>query len=403
MQSVPTMTGQSSAFELPRPTGPRAIGTTTWHVEDPSRQELFAPGSKRQVQVLAWYPIGSAGGARAAYLRAGAIEARTFATLLRAPAAFDHVAAFQTHAALDAPPDGDGGRHPLLLFSHGYTGAASSHTALLEDLASHGYVVLNVVHPYEAVTATLVDGRVVAMVDEGDTLRQPIRDVFAEWASEDKTMAAVTSQADPAAQVQTLRRYLGGLAKTDLALRRWVDDTRLVLDRIGHASPDSLAGRLARRVDMNRIGVLGHSMGGVTAGQFCVEDARCRAGLNLDGIPQYGTMIDRPLRRPFLMVYSARPGRAGASDAIYRRAARPYYRVDVRDTLHLDFSDLPFWKGPLAERGAFGTLGGDRATAVTRTIVREYFDQELLGRRSPLLSRRSSLPEATVTVFNGKP
>jgi hypothetical protein len=44
-------------------------------------------------------------------------------------------------------------------------------------------------------------------------------------------------------------------------------------------------------------------------------------------------MIDRELKRPFLMVYSARQGRIGASDAIYRRSASPYYRVDVDGTL----------------------------------------------------------------------
>ena len=68
------------------------------------------------------------------------------------------------------------------------------------------------------------------------------------------------------------------------------------------------------------------------------------------------TMIDRSLGRPFLMVYSARMGRTGASDAIYRRAATPYYRVDVRDTLHLDFSDMNFWGGPLRDRGALGKM-----------------------------------------------
>ena len=72
--------------------------------------------------------------------------------------------------------------------------------------------------------------------------------------------------------------------------------------------------RFASRVDMARIGILGHSMGGVTSAQFCLEDRRCRAGLNLDGIPQYGTVVDGDLGRPFLMVYSSRVGRAGASD-----------------------------------------------------------------------------------------
>ena len=124
------------------------------------------------------------------------------------------------------------------------------------------------------------------------------------------------------------------------------------------------------------------------------------AGLNLDGIPQYGTMIDRLLPHPFLMVYSARPGRTGASDAIYRRAASQYYRVDVGNTLHLDFSDLIFWGGPLRERGALGTLAPARATEITRSIVRQYFDQTLLGRRSPLLDGRPTFPEVTLKVVS---
>jgi hypothetical protein len=107
-------------------------------------------------------------------------------------------------------------------------------------------------------------------------------------------------------------------------------------------------------------------------------------------------MIDTPMARPFLMVYSARPGRMGASDAIYRRAASPYYRVDVRDTRHLDFSDMIFWGGPLRDRGILGGLAPDRITAITRTIVREYFDQTLGGKRSPLLDGTATPPEVTV-------
>lgn len=134
------------------------------------------------------------------------------------------------------------------------------------------------------------------------------------------------------------------------------------------------------------------------AGQLCLDDRRCRAGLNLDGIPQYGTMIDRRLVQPFLMVYSARPGRSGASDAIYRRAASRYIRCDVRDTLHLDFSDMNLWGGPFRKDGALGTLPPARAVEITRAIVRQYFDQELLGRRSALLAGKPVFPEVTVKV-----
>ena len=47
-------------------------------------------------------------------------------------------------------------------------------------------------------------------------------------------------------------------------------------------------------------------MGGVMAGEFCLGERRCAAALNLDGSPQYGSMIERTLGRPLMMVYSAR-------------------------------------------------------------------------------------------------
>jgi pimeloyl-ACP methyl ester carboxylesterase len=234
------------------------------------------------------------------------------------------------------------------------------------------------------------------MHDKDGKFLQGIQDVLAEWGPEDDTMAAVTRATDDAEQVRLLRGYMSGLHQTGVALRRWVDDTKLVLDRLSSLPSKSPAGQLAARLDPSRVGVFGHSMGGVTAGQFCLEDPRCRAGLNLDGSPQSGTMIDRAMPRPFLMVYSARPGRIGASDAIYRRAAHPYYRVDVRDTGHLEFSDMPFWGGPLRERPVLGAMAPARANEITRTIVRQYFDQELSGQRSPLLSGASLFPELTV-------
>jgi dienelactone hydrolase len=386
-------------FELPAPTGASAIGTTTWRLTDNARRETLGGSDEpRSVEVLAWYPASASGqGKTAPYLREGLAEVRTFATMFRAPVGvWDALESVRTHAELDAAPAASPAKFPLLVFSHGYTGIPSAYTALLEDLASHGYAVLSVVHPYEATAATLADGRVVSLLDSSGAPVAGVREVFAEWGPEDDTMATVTKTDDAAEKLRLLRGYLAGLNRTHAALQRWVDDTRLVLDRLASLPAQAPAGKLARRVDLSRIGVFGHSMGGVTAAQFCVDDRRCRAGLNLDGIPQYGTMIDKPTGRPFLMVYSARPGRLGASDEIYRRGARPYYRVDVRDTRHLDFSDMAFWGGPLRERPVLGSIAPARVGEITRVIVREYFDQELVGRRSTLLSGTPRFPEVIV-------
>jgi len=364
---IPAPPAQSPApiaavVDLPAPTGRFPVATTSWRVTDRSRHETFAAtGELRQVEVLAWYPAVSPGGPVAPYLREGLSEVRAFAKLFGSESAFDGLEGVRTHAELDGSPAAAPRKFPFLVFSHGYTGVPSSYTALLEDLASHGYAVLSVVHPYEATAATLTGGRVVSMNGSDGTFLPEIQRVFAEWASEDETMAAVTREAADAEQVRLLRGYLGGLHRTTVALRRWVDDTRLVIDRLPSLSKGTAGGRLAARLDLTRVGAFGHSMGGVTSAQFCVEDRRCRAGLNLDGIPQYGAMIDASMARPFLMVYSERPGRAGVSDPIYRRAAHPYYRVDVKGTRHLDFSDMVFWGGPLRERPILGSIAPARA------------------------------------------
>lgn len=382
-------------FVLPPPTGDLPIGTTSWRLTDASRRDPFTGDrSPRDVEVMAWYPAAPGAPQPAPYLRWGLFEVQGFAELLSAgTSAYDHLAGVRTHASLDAAPGG-ANRLPVIVFSPGYGGFASAHTALFEDLASHGYAVLNVVHPYEVGAAKLSDGRLVSFVDNQKP-RQGYLEVVGEWGKEDETMAAVTKTADENEQRRLLREYFAATPRTAAAMKRWVDDTKLVLDRLASLPRETAAARLAARLDPTRVGVGGHSMGGVVAGQFCVEDSRCRAGMNLDGIPQFGQMIDQPLDRPFLMVYSARPGRLGASDVIYRRA-KPYYRVDVANTRHLDFSDMIFWGGPLRERGAFGTLTPDRATAIVRTIVLQYFDQALLGRSSPLLSGKTPLPEVTV-------
>ena len=379
---------------MPAPTGASPIGTTRWVTTDPTRLESFAPDQKRQVEVVAWYPAAAAkGGARAPYLRETPAEVQSFAQLMRQPGVFDGLSNVVTHAMLDAPPAARPARFPVIVFSHGYTGLPSSHTALFEDLASHGYAVLSIVHPYEATGAVIGGDKVITFLNEKGAMHQGIMDVLNEWGPEDGTMAKVTAAADDAEREKLMRGYLAALKNTDLVVKRWVLDARLALDQLPQAGAP---GRLAARLDLSRIGVAGHSMGGVAGGQFCVEDRRCKAGLSLDGIPQYGTMIDTPMPASFLMVYSGRPGRAGASDLIYRRSASKYYRVDVSGTMHLDFTDMNWWPGPLRRRGAYGAIAPKRAAYVTRLIVREFFDQELRGRKSALLAGDTPMPDVTV-------
>jgi len=380
-------------FELPAPTGKSAVGTTRWVVTDTSRDELFAPGRKRDIEIVAWYPAAAPSSQPAPYIRDGMEEVQSFARLAKLGDAFDGLAAVRTHATLDAAPASSPGRFPVILFQHGYTGLPSSHTALMEDLASHGWAVLNLIHPYEATGAMLADGTVVTFTDEKNAMRSGIMDVLNEWGPEGATMEKITAAPDDAERETLMRGYLTLLKNADQVVKRWTLDARYALD---HLPASGAPGRIASKLDLSRLGAAGHSMGGVAGAQFCVEDRRCKAALNLDGIPQYGTMIDTPMPAPFLMVYSGRAGRAGASDIIYKRSASKYYRVDVKDTLHLDFTDMNFWDGPLRQRGAFGKIDPARAAAITRMIAREFFGQEVLRQPSAFLSGKQPMTDVTV-------
>jgi len=380
-------------FELPAPTGKSAVGTTRWVVTDTSREEIFAPGKKRDIEVVAWYPAAAPSSQPAPYIRDGMEEVLSFARLARLGDAFDGLAGVTTHATLDAVPASSPGRFPVILFQHGYTGLPSSHTALMEDLASHGWAVLNVIHPYEATGAMLADGTVVTFTDEKNAMRSGIMDVLNEWGPEGATMEKIVAATDDAEKEKLMRGYLAALKNTDQVVARWTLDAKYALD---HLPASGAAGRIASKIDLTRLGVAGHSMGGVAGAEFCVEDRRCKAALNLDGIPQYGRMIGTPMPAPFLMVYSGRTGRAGASDIIYKRSASKYYRVDVKDALHLDFTDMNFWGGPLRQRGAYGKIDPARAAEITRMVVREFFGQEILKQPSAFLSGKQPMTDVTV-------
>ncbi|MFN0179250.1 MAG: alpha/beta hydrolase family protein [Gemmatimonadales bacterium] len=359
----------NDVFLLPPPTGSYPIGST--------RLQFDAP--ERPVVAIVWYPAGDTVGRVAApYLReAAALE--PLAALGR-NAAWSELAHREvaTHSWLEAPIHTGPDRLPVVLFSHGFVGMPSDFTALSEDLASHGFVVVSIAHTGQSLAVTLADGRQETILGPDQELAPTVRDVLAEWRVEDSVSAVVTGADNPELADTTLRRYLGSIPQSTATMWRWVADTRAVLDRLTVlAAPDSPS-LFAGRLDFRRVVAVGHSMGGVTSVAFCARDPRCRAAVNLDGSPQYGDLIDQPSPRPVLMVYGVRPGRVGVSDPIYRRGAE-YWRAVVRGAAHLNFGDWHYWRPDLLLGETMGSIEPARATGIVRRVVREFLQAKLNG------------------------
>lgn len=149
--------------------------------------------------------------------------------------------------------------------SHGYLGMPSDYTALMEELASHGFALFSISHTGESMALSLPDGSTSMLMQAGNRLGAVPLGVIGEWGVEDSIAAVVTSERDPARAEGALRWYLSRIPNSTAALERWVDDTRAVVDEIVRLSHVDARSPFSMRLDMARLGALGHSMGGVTS------------------------------------------------------------------------------------------------------------------------------------------
>lgn len=147
---------------LPVPTGPFHVGKVVVHVTDKSRIEpLSSNHDFRELMVDIWYPADPSPGEPAAYLDVSAflnaLGSDGFKQQLGE--ASDAIKrGVPTHAVLNAPfarsSTSTTRKAPLLVFSPGGGLVPEIYTAQMENLASHGYIVAAICHPYDAIRST---------------------------------------------------------------------------------------------------------------------------------------------------------------------------------------------------------------------------------------------------------
>lgn len=360
-----------SEAKLPAPTGPDRIGAVSTRLVDTSRRDPWVTSSPyRELMISVWYPAaagesGNAGHRLAPYMTPGAAARWNATSPHGIPEDAIDFASIRTHAREGAPPDTSGGRRPVVLYAAGANDPRTWGTSVVEELASHGYVVVTIDHTYEAPGVQFPDGSV-----KDDA---PLHKALAEAQQNDS---------------------LPALLKKVLGVR--VADSRFVLDRLG-----SLPHGLSRIVDRQRVGMLGQSAGGAAAAQTMYEDERVKAGINLDGTLEYnpepnGTNLmpvaRHGLNRPFLLM-----GRQG-SDRTTELSWRQFWsstsgwkrNLTLRGSMHQAYTDL---SALLPQAGVdrkvieenIGTVTPDRAVATERAYVTSFFDRWLRGQDDHLL------------------
>jgi predicted dienelactone hydrolase len=193
-----------------------------------------------------------------------------------------------------------------------------NYSALAEDLASHGYVVVGFDAPYRTFTVVFPDGRMMRRTPENNP--------------------ELCENQEQAQQARCVNKVLTA----------WTGDIGFVLDRLERVNTSDRSGKFTGRLDMTRVGVFGHSFGGAQAAQFCSQDSRCKAGIDVDG-SLHGSVIQAGIHKPFLFLGSERGDFSSDAEvrqiqadiqSVYDRLpADGRLRISIRGANHFTFTD----------------------------------------------------------------
>jgi len=259
----------------------------------------------------------------------------------------------------------------------GASSGVLNYTTLAEDLASHGYVVVGFDAPYRTGRVVFPDGRVITRTPENNP-----------------------ELCVGPAQAPCMNKLLAA----------WTADIGFVLDRLEQINASDTSGRFTGRLDLTRVGVFGHSFGGAQAAQFCSDDPRCKAGIDIDGAP-FGSVVQAKIRQPFMFLLSDHSHESGPESrqimaniqSIYDRLpVDSRLRIAIRGAAHFTFSDDGALFKSHVLRGVvriLGKLGIDarRQLAVTAYCLHSFFDAYLKGASvAPLKISSPLYPEIQV-------
>jgi predicted dienelactone hydrolase len=388
-------------FSLPEPTGPYAVGTQYYYWTDTDRPDEYTTdtGDFREVSVQIWYPAHLSGDENPIrYMHRDA--ARALSRSWDVPAfLLDHFTLVRAHAYLGADVAQTGRPFPVITYST--SGLMSAHMTLFEELASQGYILVCIGHPYWNPFVYGPGGEVIPFDRQNEKYQAWWLE--ADSARVEEAKSQVTLAKTTAAQERAFIRLNERMPVAVSDLRTWSEDIGFVLDELEAMNQGD--DPLAEVLDLQRVGVMGFSKGGAAAGQFCVTDERCKAGINLTGF-MYGDVVDINLEAPFFFISEEElwcPD-CYVNDLLYKRADNDAYQMKIRGARHTNFGDPVLYGSLIQSENDEPTIEGERMIYIQNIYSLAFFDKHLKGLASPLLDGPSAeFPEVVFRSNNDLP
>ncbi len=384
-------------FKLPHPAGPYKVGIRYDYFIDNTRAELSTPDPSdfREISAQVWYPAIISEKRAIKYWENAKKKSEIITKFWGGLPSFlfSHFSLVETHSFLNAEISKVEKSFPVLIFNHGSLGVPSIHTVLMEELASHGYIVFSIGHADYTPFFIMPNGQIKAFDPANNHLKQKMSE------NEDQEVKAIAHRLmqsnDVKEQKELLRKFLDMNPTNQQSIRWWADDISFIIDKLEEINADQ--GFFHERLNMNRLGVLGVSFGGAASIQVCIQEKRVKAAVNVDCI-QFGDFLENDPSQPMMIISSDQY--KGKNNLFLDIKKNPLFLVLVKGTTHQNFSDLYLW-GAIFKKNMLGTIQGYRCQEIQNTYVRTFFDKYLRNKDSKILYGPSTdYPEVKIRVRN---
>ncbi|MGB7295757.1 MAG: hypothetical protein WBC70_09230 [Candidatus Aminicenantales bacterium] len=356
----------SQAETLPKPTGKHFVGVTYLSFIDDNRKEIFnsTQESDREITVKTWYPSDRQSAPEPYFLQA---EAEFVTKYLQFPSSYKDLI---TNASRDVPVSSKENTYPVLIFSHGWGEHYSQNTILMEELASHGYVVFSIAHHYECKFSSFPDGRLVRIAMSNPRFQKMMREQMSPTAMGlfEKLKNAGSDEEREQVFLEMSRTLPMILTESP---KYWAEDIAFLIGRLKIMNGED--NRFPNKLDLDRIGVFGMSLGGLATSVICATDGRIKAGVNIDG-GFSSAAIKGKYQIPFMFINSKRY--LGCGRLLTSQSANDCFSLSVKGSDHYNFMDYSIYPVPMV-RFLLGPIDGQRTIEIMNVIIPAFFDKYL--------------------------
>ena len=262
---------------------------------------------------------------------------------------------------------------PIIIFSHGHGGLRTQNTNQVEELVSHGYIVIAMDHTYDAGFVEFLDGEIA----------------YSLTARSNDNTAIVSPE-----EFYTRFSYR-------------TNDVKFILEQINDF--DNYDYDIFSIMNRDEIGIFGHSYGGLTSFYSAFYNKEIKSAFALDGWfePMPDSLILEDINKPLFHLGQHNKGEIRYwNDLNYKKLetfmnnnSNSSIMIDVPGSYHYDYTDFTYFTYLTKKMNFSGSVPTDTMAKIMNTTLVDFFNYTLKGySKKPLVFYKEKFPQLNIIL-----